>query len=743
MAAAPHRILDDKYRLIRPLEKGGMGSVWLAEHLSLASPVAIKLITADVAKTTERLQRFLREARAAAAARSPHVVQILDYGVHEGTPYIVMELLEGESLAERLQRRGHLGPSATEMIIRHVSRAMTRAHEAGIVHRDLKPANIFITHNEEEEIIKVFDFGIAKATEALASGGLGKATRTGSFLGTPYYMSPEQLEGGRRSDHRTDIWALGVIAFECLLGRLPFNGQGIGGLVLSVCAHPPPVPSQLGVVPAGFDAWFARACARDLNERFSSAREAASSLRAVLGISLGVEPDIAIGVEPGARAVRPRRADVPAAGGFRSGLGGARRTNGGTVISGHRVGGASMDGPVAGARVADSSAPDSPVLDSPDESELGAPLASAERRTPASARHAAVLPSTTADPSSATLDREEKVRPRALVILAPIVACAAIALALQGLRRSAVATDGTPSNEAAVAAVQALAPARAGLIVLGEGSELRASVDGQDIGPVPCEVEGIAPGDHTVVISADVRFRPSHHRVHLEPGAVETVGPVKLEVAKGLATVVAGEGTDGAEVSLSVGDSTLRVPELPVQFEIDTAQLHVLHAERSGFEPYHQRLSFDDGKAEKTFTVSLAPFAKDEPSPKKATKAKGRRASSRRGRARPAAAAPAAARADAARADAARAEPVRTEAPPAEAPMVAAPSTFTFTATPQASVLLDGAPLGSTPLYDVPVASGSHRVIFIHGAQRKAMLVVGVAGQGKLVNASFRSPREE
>jgi serine/threonine protein kinase len=752
MAAAPHRILADKYRLIRPLENGGMGSVWLAEHLALASPVAIKLITADVAKTTERLQRFLREARAAAAARSPHVVQILDYGVHEGTPYIVMELLEGESLAERLLRCGHLGPSETEMIIRHVSRAVTRAHEAGIVHRDLKPANIFITHNEEEEIVKVFDFGIAKASEALGggsglagsglAGGLGKATRTGSFLGTPYYMSPEQLEGGRRSDHRTDIWALGVIAFECLLGRLPFNGQGIGGLVLSVCAHPAPIPSQLGVVPEGFDAWFARACARDLDERFASAREAAASLRAALGGSPGVEPDRGTGIEPDARAPQPSAPDAPAAAGFRSRLGGARRTDAGTVISSTRVGGARIDMPSSPALdhpVTDSRVTSGAAMDGPAESGSRAPLASAELGAPVGARDAgsAALRSTIADPSSATLHPEEKKHPRPLVILAPIVACVAIALALQGFRRSAVATDGVPRNEAATVAVQPLAPAPAGLIVLGEGSDLRVSVDGQDIGAVPCEVEGIAPGDHTVVISADARYRPSHHRVHLEPGAVVTVGPVKLEVAKGLATVVAGEGTEGAELSLSIGDSTLRVPELPVQLEIDTAQPHVLHAERSGFEPYHQRLSFDDGEAEKTFAVSLAPLAKDERAPKKATKAKGRRTSSRRGRPRPMPAT------QAARTEATGTEATGTEAAPAEAPEVAAPSTFTFTATPQASVLLDGEPLGTTPLYDVPVASGSHRVIFIYGAQRKAMLVVGVSGQNKRVSASFRAPREK
>src|SRR5690606_19798187 len=154
MSTASPKILDDKYRLIRPLDEGGMGSVWLAEHLALASPVAIKLIPAEVAKTADRLQRFLREARAAAASRGPHVVQVLDYGVHEGTPYIVMERLEGESLAERLRRRVRISPAETETIIRHVSRAVTRAHAAGIVHRDLKPANIFITRNVDEEVIK-------------------------------------------------------------------------------------------------------------------------------------------------------------------------------------------------------------------------------------------------------------------------------------------------------------------------------------------------------------------------------------------------------------------------------------------------------------------------------------------------------------------------------------------------------------------------------------------------------------
>jgi serine/threonine-protein kinase len=289
MAPSPHRILAGKYRLIRPLDEGGMGSVWLAEHLSLASPVAVKLIASDFGTCEERRQRFLREAHAAAALRSPHVVSTLDYGVDGDTPYIVMELLEGESLAGRLVRLGRLDAGRTELVLRHVSRAVARAHELGIVHRDLKPANIFITRNEEEEIVKIFDFGIAK-TEA-TEDHTSPRTRTGSLLGTPAYMSPEQLEG-KRCDHRADIWAMGVIAYECLLGQLPFAGSGLGGLVLAVCTDPLPVPSRHGAVPKGFDEWFLRACARVPEQRFASAREAAHELRRVLTPEL-LTPELA------------------------------------------------------------------------------------------------------------------------------------------------------------------------------------------------------------------------------------------------------------------------------------------------------------------------------------------------------------------------------------------------------------------------------------------------------------------
>jgi eukaryotic-like serine/threonine-protein kinase len=277
---APNQILSGKYRLERELGRGGMGSVWLAQHLTLRSPVAIKLIDPGIATNPEALSRFLREAQAAASLRSPHVVQILDHGVDEGVPFIVMELLDGESLASRLERQRRIAPSDTAHLMTQVARAMTKAHEAGIVHRDLKPDNIFIVRNDEEEIAKVLDFGVAKS-HTHGVGAVSSATRTGSVLGTPYYMSPEQAEGSKSVDHRTDIWAMGVIAWECLLGARPFEAETLGGLLLAICAREMPAPSRMGPVPAGFDAWFARACSRDLNYRFATAKEAAAELRNV------------------------------------------------------------------------------------------------------------------------------------------------------------------------------------------------------------------------------------------------------------------------------------------------------------------------------------------------------------------------------------------------------------------------------------------------------------------------------
>jgi serine/threonine protein kinase len=274
---SPGYILAHKYRLVACIGVGGMGEVWRALHLTLNAHVAIKFIHTHLNAATDASGRFMREAQAAAALRSPHVVQILDYGVDGTLAYMVMELLEGESLAARLQRP-LVQPAELARIMTHVARALSKAHEAGIVHRDLKPDNIFLTNAHDELIAKVLDFGIAKFKTGVA---VDASTRTGAVLGTPYYMSPEQAEGNRHVDHRTDIWAMGVIAFECLTGQRPFDSEAFGHLLLKICTHPIPVPSQVAPVPHGFDEWFATAVNRDASQRFASAKEAAEALTRV------------------------------------------------------------------------------------------------------------------------------------------------------------------------------------------------------------------------------------------------------------------------------------------------------------------------------------------------------------------------------------------------------------------------------------------------------------------------------
>jgi serine/threonine-protein kinase len=281
-----NRVMGGKYRLISEIGRGGMGSVWRAEHLAWEAPVAIKIMSREVTDRPEALARFEREVRLAAGLRSPHVVQVLDHGIDEATrtPFIAMELLEGENLARRLKRARRLSPAETFQIVSHLVRALSRAHAAGIVHRDLKPDNVFLVRNEEESVAKVLDFGVAKwTTPSIPEGGL---TRPGSVLGTPFYMSPEQIQGSRNIDHRADLWSLGAITCECLTGRRPFEAKDFAQLAVILLGHGArPLPSSLGPVPPGFDAWFLRATAQDIAQRFQTAREMAQALAPICGVA--------------------------------------------------------------------------------------------------------------------------------------------------------------------------------------------------------------------------------------------------------------------------------------------------------------------------------------------------------------------------------------------------------------------------------------------------------------------------
>ena len=281
-------VVAGKFRLNRLLGSGGMGSVWYATHLALDIPCAVKFIEGDFAQVPEMQMRFQREAKAAAALRSPHVVQILDHDIFEGMPYIAMELLDGEELSKRITRLGKVPLAEVNGIISQVCRALTKAHGQGIIHRDLKPDNIFLVRDDDREIAKVLDFGIAKSKNPNLD--IGSNTKTGAMLGTPYYMSPEQAQGNKAIDARSDLWALGVIAYECVTGERPFESDALGDLLMQIMVKPLPKPSDKDpTIPAAFDAWFMKACARDPAERFASAKELSDALAGSLGTGVSTE----------------------------------------------------------------------------------------------------------------------------------------------------------------------------------------------------------------------------------------------------------------------------------------------------------------------------------------------------------------------------------------------------------------------------------------------------------------------
>jgi serine/threonine-protein kinase len=210
---------------------------------------------------------------------------VFDHGEWSGVPYIAMEFLDGEDLGTRLERVKKLDLETTYRIVAHVARALVKAHAYGIVHRDLKPENVFLVEGDEGEIAKVLDFGIAKHD---AYSLRDKTTKTGSFLGTPFYVSPEQARG-KPTDHRSDLWSLGVIAFQCLTGRPPFESEALGELMGMILYDDIPMPSQRNPeLPPEIDAWWKRAAARDREQRFESAKDLADALGAAIGVSRAI-----------------------------------------------------------------------------------------------------------------------------------------------------------------------------------------------------------------------------------------------------------------------------------------------------------------------------------------------------------------------------------------------------------------------------------------------------------------------
>ena len=279
MSLQPGTLISERLRLANKIAEGGMGSIWVADHLTLRRRVALKFLAPSLARNPEAAQRFLIEAQAVARLSSPHVPQVFDGGgTFEGTPYIVMELLEGEDLYARLHSTGRLTIADTARIVAHVAAALTEAHELGIVHRDVKPENIFLTKRQGGRFVaKLLDFGIAKVANGQALTG------TGATLGTPSYMSPEQLMSSRDVDLRSDLWSLGVVSYYALTCQLPFAGETFAAVCVAIERGRFVLPSahRDDLSPA-LDGWFSRALCRDPRGRFSSALEMSRALCVVV-----------------------------------------------------------------------------------------------------------------------------------------------------------------------------------------------------------------------------------------------------------------------------------------------------------------------------------------------------------------------------------------------------------------------------------------------------------------------------
>jgi serine/threonine protein kinase/HD-like signal output (HDOD) protein len=313
------------FQVTGTLGEGGMGQVYRAEHVLIGRKAAIKVLSSEVASDPDVVARFFNEARAVNDIRHPNIVEVTDFGHIGSVPYIVMEMLEGETLEERLARVGPLDPATTARILAQVTSALGAAHEHGMVHRDLKPANIFLCrHPDYPDFVKILDFGIAKLT-ALHGQSTENKTACGAIIGTPAYMSPEQCLGDTNLDFRSDIYSLGVVLYQMLTGRRPFDAEAAGRLIMCHVQSPPPAPCSINPkLPASVGAVILRALEKQRERRFANMRElrdafvsavATSSVGPVLPanqISYTPAPVVVGTVAPTVGTVAPTVAAAPA-----------------------------------------------------------------------------------------------------------------------------------------------------------------------------------------------------------------------------------------------------------------------------------------------------------------------------------------------------------------------------------------------------------------------------------------------
>lgn len=277
-------VLAERYRVLKKLGEGGMGSVYLAEHTTINKKLAIKVLSSEFSHKQDLVDRFLQEARAASMIDQENVVEITDFGsTPTGSVFFVMEFLLGEDLAATVKHEGSLPWARVKPIILQICEALSAAHEAGIIHRDMKPENCYrIKRGSREDFIKVLDFGIAKVQSDEGDGGRG-LTRTGMIFGTPEYMSPEQAKG-EKVDARVDVYAVGVILYELLTGRVPFTADTFMGILTKHMFEAPPAPATVAPhadIPPEVEAIILKALQKDREYRFQSMHDMKRAIEAV------------------------------------------------------------------------------------------------------------------------------------------------------------------------------------------------------------------------------------------------------------------------------------------------------------------------------------------------------------------------------------------------------------------------------------------------------------------------------
>ncbi|MCC7542322.1 MAG: serine/threonine protein kinase [Deltaproteobacteria bacterium] len=275
-------VVSERYRIVRKMGEGGMGAVYEVEHVQLGRKLALKTLHPELARSADVVARFQREARAAAAVGSPHIVDVVDLGAADGSPFIVMEFLDGGSLRDLLEEQGQLAIPRVLAIVTQCCKALAKAHAKGIVHRDLKPDNIMLVDRDGGDFVKLVDFGIAKLVEDSIALDAVATTRTGITMGTPQYMSPEQIAGASDIDARADVWAMGAVLFELLTGKPPFEATTMPMLAVKIHSEKTPSVRELRpAIPARLDAIVQKALAKERDDRFATIAELGAVIHAL------------------------------------------------------------------------------------------------------------------------------------------------------------------------------------------------------------------------------------------------------------------------------------------------------------------------------------------------------------------------------------------------------------------------------------------------------------------------------